>query len=290
MRLKVILFRAAYNLPVTTGLARGVFARHGVELDIVYTQGSRMTIDALMGGECDLGVLAADDVVFEVETHGADLFAFMGLHAGILHLVARPGIRNARDLAGKRLGVDDPASGFALVAHEILERLGLQRSEYETLSMGGHEPRSKALREGRIDVAISTPPFSLDLVAQGFTLLARAHDYLPRYQASCGVATRRWAGKNADGLAAYVRAYRESVAWVLDPGNRDAAIADLAKEFGLGRELAASTYAALADRDDGLFPDARIDVEGIQTVLALREKAGLLATPAPDPSKYYAAG
>ena len=41
--MRAILFRAAYNLPVTAGVARGVFERHGLELDIVYTRGSQMT-------------------------------------------------------------------------------------------------------------------------------------------------------------------------------------------------------------------------------------------------------
>jgi ABC-type nitrate/sulfonate/bicarbonate transport system substrate-binding protein len=211
----------------------------------------------------------------------------MGLHAGILVLVARPGITKARDLAGGKLGVDDPASGFALVAHKLLNNLGLRRSEYETLSMGGHEPRARALREGKIDVALTTPPFSLELLADGFTLLARARDHIPRYQASCAVATRRWASRNADALAAYVRAYRESVKWTLDPANRTAGIAQLAAEFGLRQELAGPTYDALADPADGLFPDARIDVPGIQAVLALRVEADLLPDPPPEPPKYY---
>lgn len=285
-RLKVIFFRAAYNLPVTAGLARGIFAKHALELEIVYTRGSQMTSAALLGGECDIGVLAADDVVYEVEAHGADLFAFLGLHGGILQLVGRPEIRQARDLSGARLGVDDPASGFALVAHKILFAMGLRRSDYETLAMGGQEFRARALAEGKIDCTLSTPPFSLELLTRGFTLLARAHDYLPRYQASCAVATRRWAAKNAAAIAAYARAYRESLAWTLDAANRQAAIAHLASEFNLKAELAEATYAALADRDDGLFPDAHIDVPRVRTVLGLRVEAGLLAEPPPNPSKY----
>ena len=277
--MRVILFRAAYNLPVTAGLARGVFARYGLELDIVYTRGSQMTSATLLAAECDLGALAADDVVYEVEAHGSDLCIFLGLHGGILQLIARPGVRSARELAGGRLGVDDPASGFALVAHKILAAQGLGQSEYETVSMGGQEFRAKALAEGTIDVSISTPPFSLELVSRGFTLLARAHDYLPRYQASCLVATRRWASQNADLLAAYMRAYRESLRWTLDPSNRAAAVAQLASEFNLRPELADATYAALADPDDGLYPDARIDVAGIETVLRLRMEARLLPSP-----------
>src|SRR5712692_3190225 len=104
--LRVMLFRSAYNLPVTAGVERRVFARHGLDLDIVYTSGSQMVTEALRGGGVDVGVLAADDVVYEVESHRADLFAFMGLHRGILSLVARPGVRAAVDLCGGRLCVD----------------------------------------------------------------------------------------------------------------------------------------------------------------------------------------
>src|SRR5262245_47652068 len=118
-RLRAILFRAAYNLPVTLGRAHGIFARHGLMLTVDYTRGSRMTAEGLRSGAYDLGVLAADDVVYEVEHHGADLFVFMGLHAGMLTLIARPEIRTVRDVAGRQLGVDDPKSGYALVAHRI---------------------------------------------------------------------------------------------------------------------------------------------------------------------------
>jgi ABC-type nitrate/sulfonate/bicarbonate transport system substrate-binding protein len=285
-RLKVILFRAAYNLPVTVGVARGVFAKHDLELEISYTKGSQMTSAVLLSGECDVGALAADDVVYEVEAHGSDLFAFIGLHGGILALVARPGITRASDLKGRKLGVDDPNSGFALVAHKILASLGLGAADYETVAMGGQEFRAKAMDEGRIDVTLSTPPFSLELAARGFTLLAQARDYVPRYQASCAVATRRYARKNRDALAAYGKAYRESLAWTLDPANREACVHQLTKEFGLRPQLAAATFDALLERD-GLFPDARIDVPGFQTVLALRVDAGLLKAPAPDPRKYF---
>jgi ABC-type nitrate/sulfonate/bicarbonate transport system substrate-binding protein len=282
-----MLFRAAYNLPVTLGMERGVFARHGLELDLAYTRGSSMTTDSLLSGERDVGVLAADDVVYEVERRGADLFAFLGLNAGILTLMARPGISSARELVGGKLGVDDPASGFALVAHRILRGMGLSATDYETVASGGHEPRAQALREGKIDAALVTPPFSLALAAQGACTLARARDHLPRYLGSCAVTTRRWASTSGERLRAYARAYRESLAWVLEPANRPAAVGHLARAFSLERRLAEQTFDALADPDDGLFRDSRIDVAGIETVLDLRMEAGLLGPQRPDPSRYY---
>src|SRR5215475_14866743 len=140
--LKVIYFRAAYNLPITLGLEQGVFARHGLDLEITYTRGSRMTCASLVSGAQDLGALALDDVVDAVEQCHADLFAFMGYNSGTIQLMARPGIQSARDLAGKTLGVDDPDSGFAFVAHKILQGMGLRREEYETVPSGGHQHRA----------------------------------------------------------------------------------------------------------------------------------------------------
>jgi ABC-type nitrate/sulfonate/bicarbonate transport system substrate-binding protein len=230
--MRALFFRAAYNLPVTLGVARGLYARHGLDLEIAYTRGSTMVTEGLLSGRYDLGVLSADDIVYEVETHGADLFMFMGLHAGILTLVARPGIATLRDVAGKRLGVDDPASGFALVAHKILQTSGVTRDAYETVSAGGHEHRARALLDGGIDVALLTPPFTLSALARGCTALARARDHLPAYQASCGVATRGWARAHDATLVAYISAYRESLAFALDPAHRAEAASHLAAEFG----------------------------------------------------------
>lgn len=281
-RVRALLFRAAYNLPVTSGVVQGVFARHGLDVEIAYTRGSTMVTEGLRSGAYDLGVLAADDVVYEVEAHGADLFMFMGLHAGILSLVARPEIRTLRDVVGRRLGVDDPASGFALVAGKILAGAGVKSTDYTTVPAGGHEHRARALMDGAIDVALLTPPFTLLARARGFTTLARARDHLPVYQASCGVTTRGWARAHEATLVAYISAYRESLRRALAPAHRAEAIDHLAREFALSDEHAALTYAALADRSDGLFCDAEIDLAGVQTVLDLRFEVGLLSgTPRP---------
>lgn len=286
-RLRVILFRAAYNLPVTLGLARGLFARHGLDLDVTYTRGSQMVSAGLRAGEYDVGVLAADDVIHEVEAHATDLFMFMGLHGGLLTLMARPDIRTARDVAGRRLGVDDPASGYALVAHRLLEDAGVPRSAYDTVPAGGHEHRARALLDGVVDLALLTPPFTGEAVARGFTVLARAREHLAAYQASAGVTTRRWARDHGPALRAYVRGYRDGLAYALSPDHRADAVGHLAREFTLSAGSAAATYEALVDRADGLFADARVDLAGVQTALDLRVAAGLLSPGPRLLTRYY---
>src|SRR5882724_6118717 len=169
--LNVMLFGTGSNVVVTAGLARGVFARHGLTLDIAYTQGSEMLCEALRTGGCDIGVLAADDVVYEVERRGLDFFLFMGIHAGLLSLMTRPEITTLGALAGRRFGVDDTASGFVLLARQILRDHGLAESGYTLVKAKGMNLRAQALENGEIDAALLSPPFTLRLRDRGFRLL-----------------------------------------------------------------------------------------------------------------------
>ena len=286
--LNVMLFGTGSNVVVTAGLARGVFARHGLTLDIAYTQGSEMLCETLRRGGCDIGVLAADDVVYEVERRGLDFFLFMGIHTGLLSLMTRPEITTLGALAGRRLGVDDTASGFVLLARQILRDHGLTEGCYALVKAKGMNLRAQALENGEIDAALLSPPFTLRLRDRGFRELARVHDFFPRYQAGCWVTTRAWATKHEEELTTFVRAYLESLAWTLDRKNREEAAGYLAQEFKLELDIARRTYDLLAESDGGgLFREAAIDAEGIQVVIDMRVEAGLLPSPPPPASKYY---
>ena len=100
--------------------------------------------------------------------------------------------------------------------------------------------------------------------------------------------TRAWAAKHDAELITFVRAYLESLAWTLDRSNREEAAGYLAQEFKLELDLARRTYDLLADADGGgLFREAAIDPQGIEVVIDMRVKAGLLPAPPPPASKYY---
>jgi hypothetical protein len=73
--LRLIQFRAAYNLPVHAAVGNGIFAGHGLEVEVAYTPGSDFLIAALQEGKFEIGHPAADDVVAAVEVKKeCDLF------------------------------------------------------------------------------------------------------------------------------------------------------------------------------------------------------------------------
>src|SRR6266536_5236867 len=105
-KLRLIQFKAGYNLPVHAGRATGIFERHGLDIEIAYTPGSLYISEALRKEEFEIGHTGADDIVADVEDFGGGpggLFLFMGLHSGLLSLVGAPGVSTVESLRGKPL-------------------------------------------------------------------------------------------------------------------------------------------------------------------------------------------
>ena len=55
-KLKLIQFSAGYNLPVHADREQGIFARHGLDIEITYTPGSLYISDALRKGSSKSGI------------------------------------------------------------------------------------------------------------------------------------------------------------------------------------------------------------------------------------------
>ena len=290
--LRLIQFRAAYNLPVHVGTECGHFSHHGLKVEVAYTPGSAYLIESLKAGEFQLGHTAADDVVADVEgqtgksNEDSDLFLFIGLHSGLLRLVSSPECRNFESLRGKSLSVDARTTGFVFILEKALRSKGLGPKDYNLVEVGGVETRYRALLDGRSSGTLLTPPYDGNAVEAGCHLLARGDEIMPVYQATCGAARRVWARENADILVHYIQGYVEATQWCFDPRNRQSCLDLLAKHNGIKGSTAEKTLDALLDPKDGIYPKTKLNLPGITAALELRAEMGFLARPTPPAEKY----
>jgi ABC-type nitrate/sulfonate/bicarbonate transport system substrate-binding protein len=288
-KLRLIQFRAGYNLPVHAGMEEGIFARHGLEIDYAYTPGSLYLADAVRRGEFEIGHTGADDVVADVEDFGggsSGLFLFMGLHSGLLSLVSAPGINNVEALRGQALAVDARASGFVFILEKLLRSKGFTPGDINFVEVGGWENRYHALLEGKFAGTLLTPPFVGQAVERGCRALARGDQIVPSYQATGGAAKRSWAEQHRDVLAGYIRATIESTQWCFDPTNRVRCLELLGKHNGIQGQAAEDTLDALLDSGYGIYPKAELNLPGVVSVLELRAEMGYLRRPLPPVEKY----
>lgn len=288
-RLRLIQFKAAYNLPVHVAREKGIFARHGLKVDFTYTPGSLYLAEALRKGEFDVGHTGADDVVADVEAHAGapdGLFIFMGLHSGLVNLVGAPGMNAIESLRGKALAVDARASGFVFILEKLLHSKGFGPADYVLVEVGGWEKRCQALLEGKASGTLLTPPFVGYALERGCHLLARGDQIIPCYQGTVGAAKRSWAEKHRDVLVRYIGATIEATRWCFEPKHRSQCVELLVKHNGIHRHPAEETLDALLDTAYGLYPEAELNLAGVQAALELRAEMGFLNRPLPPVEKY----
>jgi ABC-type nitrate/sulfonate/bicarbonate transport system substrate-binding protein len=294
--LNVVAFQGASNWPMWVGLARGIFARHGLDVQLSITPNSVELARDLYHGRCQVALTAIDNVVTYVEGQGeaglpgpADFFAVFGIDDAVLSLMAAPGVARIADLAAHGpIAVDALTTGYAFVLREMLALSGLTAEQTPFFRVGGHGLRLEALLAGRTASTLLTTPLDLIAEAKGFHRLARATDLIGPYAGVTANASRAWAAANRDTLLAFIRAWKESLDWLTAPANRAEAIGIFAARLGgsLTPALAEAACTLLLDPAQGLRRDLSIDAEGLATVLRLRSTYATPATALTNPGRY----
>ena len=212
----------------------------------------------------------------------------MGSDTGFLSLVTAPDVKAVTDLEGRTLSVDALTTGYAFVLFEILRRNGLDERDYAVAKVGGMVQRWTALRERKQDGTMLSTPYNILAKGEGFIQLAQATKVIGHYQGNVAAARRSWAAANRDKVIAYIRGYVEAIDWLYDRVNREAAVQILRKNLPqMSQDLAERSYDELLDPQDGFFRQGRMDMEGLKTVLDLRNRYGKPAKLLDDPMKYY---
>ena len=290
------VFPGGFNWGLYVGQDKGFFAGHGIVVEVHGTPDSMTQMTRLSQGHFDIAMTAVDNIVAYVEGQGqapigpqAEFFAFMGSDSGFLSLVTSPANTYISDLAGKVLSVDAITTGYAFVLYEIMRRSGLDKEKgaYDIVGAGGMVQRWESLRENRNDGTLLSAPYNIIAKNAGFAELVKATDVIGVYQGNVAAARRSWAEKNNLKVVAYIRGYRDSIAWLYKASNRREAIEILRRHIPqMSQEVAEASHQELLDPTRGFFRSGDIDMKGLDCVLDLRSRYAQPSKPLRNPVHY----
>ena len=269
---RVNTFPTARSLPFFAGLAKGIFAKHGLKVEVVFTENSRQQREGLAAGKTDVVHSALDNAIAMIEVAKHDVVIVAGGDSGTNEFYVQPEIKSFADLRGRTIVVDAPDTAYALLAKKILAQHGLKAgTDYTIKPIGRGSMRLKALADSKEHAGgVLNLPYSIQAEKLGLRSLGRMVDLLGPYQAGGAFVMRSWARANAATLERYLAAYVEALRWALDPANKGEAVALLAEQLKLPRDIAERSLALIADPAFGFAPDARLSPEGFRNMLALR--------------------
>ena len=289
--LQVNAFPNAKALPLHAGIAKGIFEKRGMRLELELTEGATAQRQGFAAGKYQIVHSAIDNAVFNIEVGKLDNVVLSGGDQGMNEFFVQGDVKTFTDLRGRILVVDATNTAYALQLKKILAQHGLKEGDYTIKPVGAGVFRLKAMMEDKTNAGgILNLPFTVQAELAGMRSLGRTTDLLGPYQGAGAYAMRAWAEKNRPLLERYLAAYIEALRWALDPKNRTEAVAMLVSNLKLPPDIAERTYALLSEPNFGFAPDARLNLEGFRNMLALRAEVEQPGATLPPPERYLDLG
>ena len=201
------------------GSEAGIFAKHGLELQVFYTSGGGETQQAVISGSADIGVSPGTLGVLGAFAKGAPIRIIAGEATGTAeYYFVRADSPVQKDFkgvtGGMTLAYSTAGSGTHITALRFMKDYGFQAK----LTATGNVPATfTSVMSGQVDIGFSTPPFGLDALAEGRArLIALAND-LPSVRNQTVrliIANANDLSKRREVYDRFIGAYRETIEWM----------------------------------------------------------------------------
>ena len=227
---------------------RGLFKKHGLEMQFILMPRNPLAVAALLAGEIDAALVGPGHVV-NAASSGADVIAIANLAQKLdYRLTTRPEIKNKEDLRGKRIAISGPGSTSHLVTMLGLQGLNVDATQAKItlLTIPGTEMnRRLALETGGVDATALRGAVG-DLYAnKGYTTLYNFKITGVTLPQNMLATTRRTAAAKPQVIEAYLKTMIEAIAVTSDPANKELVVRLLASNLRLSPADAEESYQAV---------------------------------------------
>ena len=200
------------------GQNAGIFRKHGIVLEILYTQGGGETQQVVISDSAQIGVANGFLGTLSAFAKGAPIrvigSTFTGGSQLFWYVPASSPIRSLEDTAGKTVAYSTNGSSTHTAVLALQKSTGIK---FKPTATGAAPATLTQVMSGQIDVGWAGAPFGVDLVEAGKTrVIAKASDdrALDRQTIRLIIANASELKRRPDVFVRFMRAYREALDWV----------------------------------------------------------------------------
>ena len=257
------------------GEKAGIFKKHGLQLEMIYTSGSGETLQPVISGSVDLGLAVGTLGAMAAYSKGAPvrIIGAEATGAADYWYAKNPAIKTLKDTNGHTIAFSTNGSSAHSVVRAFIDEFKLTAKPQPT---GNPSATLTAVMTDQVDVGWAAPPFGLKEMEEGkIHLVARATDAtLVRGQ------TIRVLVANADALVKrkevidrFMKAYRESIDYMYSANPQ--VMKDYAEFARVSEPLAKRVR-------DEFFPKSLVNpdqIHGLETLIPEAVNLKFIPTP-----------
>jgi NitT/TauT family transport system substrate-binding protein len=244
-------------LPFRVAQEKGLYKKHGLNVQHVRIPGANVAISALVTGNLDYGTHYQVTMLWGARGLGTKAI-FSSASRQMFSLVVQPGIQSIKDLKGKLIGIPSIGSLGHKITVRVLRKLGIDPDkEVRMVAVGGDASRVQQLRGKQVDATMINPPLSIMMRKEGFNLLLQAGDYVDVPLTGLGTTTKK-IKERPEQVRNVLRALYEGLRFVRT--NRQETVEIFSRWLKMDPAIAGETYdlAIKMLSPDGLMSDESV--------------------------------
>ena len=244
----------------------GMFAKHGLDADVILLTGSPRLVQSLIAGDVDFAVVGLT-ALMRARMQGAEVAVLATTtNVSVMKLLVsrQSGINRLEDLKGRVMGVSQYGSEADAFARIIVSKAGLRPDkDVPILQLGGHPQVAVALVAGKLEAGVLGGLALLTAKKSGAVVLADGAKLNTVSMAGTLAVTRRYVQRSRDSVTRFMRAFVEAFHYL--KSNREGSVPILQKYMGgINSEQARFVYDEYVE----LFEEFPVPREkGFQAVL-----------------------
>ena len=219
-------------LPITEtaalwgGIKAGIFAKHGLTVEVLPAQGGAQAIPALLSGDIEFaigqpfGPFRADmqDLGVVMIGNYASSYA-QGDDINAVVASAKSGIKRPAELAGRKVSVNSLGAAGDVTIMAAVEQDGGDPTKIQFVEVAFPDVPAQ-LEAGNIDAAWVPEPFVTQLKNRGDTFIVAPYQaVVPGLATLTAITTSALMSSDPTLIADFTAAMKETLAWATDPAN-----------------------------------------------------------------------
>lgn len=221
------------------GQNAGIFRKHGLALDVLYTQGSGETLQSVISASVDVGIGVGTHSLLGAYAKGAPVRAigssFTSADDQFYYVAADSPVRSMKDADGRSIAISTTGSASNIFALALARHFGVALKPQPT---GAYAATLTQTLTKQVDIGFSQAPFNLNAVEEGrIRIIAMGRDVpeLRQMTSRLIIANTGVLAAKKPLIARYLQGFVETLDWLYsDP----AAIKAYAAWSGLPEAIA----------------------------------------------------
>jgi ABC-type nitrate/sulfonate/bicarbonate transport system substrate-binding protein len=200
------------------GQRGGIFKKHGLTLDVLFTQGGPESIQGVIGGSIDIATAVGVSAALGTYAKGAPVrligSEMIGAPELYWYVRSQSAIRTIADFNDKTIAYSLTGSSSHAAVLALIQQYKLTA---KPLSTGSIQATVTQTMTGQVDVGFGAAPFGLDVVEDGRArIVATGNDVASLRTRSVRVNLTNAAtlASRRDAIARFIQAYRETLDWM----------------------------------------------------------------------------